>query len=86
MDDVKDVRSAAEDVLKRLYPSDQAARVVLLQTGDGKFPENVAEYADKNWIEYKRAFGDTDWAWSSPVELIGESPDRTYHCENAYFG
>jgi hypothetical protein len=86
MNDVKDLKSAGEDVLKRLCPADQAARVVLLQTGEGTFQKDVAEYANKNWMRYNRSIDDTDWSWSSPVELIGEGTDRAYRFENMYFG
>lgn len=84
--DAKDLSSAAEDVLKRLYPHDQAARVVLLQTGGGEFPAEVAEHVNRNWMRYRRSINDRDWEWISPVELIGESADGTYHFENLYFG
>jgi hypothetical protein len=86
VDDVKGLKKASEDVLKRLYPCDQSARVVLLQTVVGKFPEEVAEFANKNWMKYDRSIDDGIWDWSSPIELVGEAPDRTYNLENMYFG
>lgn len=86
IEDVKELRNDAEDVLKRLYPDDQAARVVLLQTGGGKFPEAVVELANKNWMRYDRTIEGRTWDWSSPVELIGEGQDNTYNLENMYFG
>lgn len=86
LDDVKELKAAAEDVLNRLHPYDQSARVVLLQTGERKFPEAVVEFANKNWMNYDRSIGNSGWAWSSPVELIGEGPDKTYVLENMYFG
>ena len=85
-DDVTALKVAAEDVLRRLYPSDQAARVVLLQTGGGEFSESAAEFVNKNWMRYDRSIDDGTRAWSSPVELVAERHDGTYNLENMYFG
>jgi hypothetical protein len=86
LDDVKALAAAAEDVLKRVYPTDQAARVILLQTGQGVFSEDVVEFANKNWMKYKRSMGDSTWDWSSPVELIGEDAAGRYTLKSVYFG
>jgi hypothetical protein len=85
-DDVKELKTAAEDVLRKMYPDDQAVRVMLLQTDGGEFGEAAAEFADKNWMSYRKSIDGRDWDWSSPVELIGERTDKTYNLENMYFG
>jgi hypothetical protein len=86
IEDVKQLKKDAEAVLKRGCPDDQAARVVLLQTGGGNFPQTVVEFANKNWMRYDRTIDGTTWNWSSPVELIREAEDNTYNFENVYFG
>jgi hypothetical protein len=86
IEDVKQLKKDAEAVLKRVCPDDQAARVVLLQTGSGNLSQTVVEFANKNWMRYDRTIDGTTWNWSSPVELIVEAEDNTYNFENMYFG
>ncbi|MBN1677735.1 MAG: hypothetical protein JW880_04280 [Candidatus Thermoplasmatota archaeon] len=86
LEDVRRLKADSEDVLRRVYPYDQAVRVILLQTGDGKFPGEVTEFANKSWMKYDRTIDDRTWEWSSPIELIAEGKDGLYVLENAYFG
>jgi len=87
VEDVAKLKADAEDVLRGDVSLNQAApRVMLLQTGAEEFPDEVVEYAGKNWMEYPRTFDSGRYDWSSPVELIAESPSGIYSFGNCYFG
>lgn len=87
VEDLYELRKAAQDVLSgRLSLNDSAARVVLLQTGQGEFSKEVVESAGKDWLEYPRTFGSGEVDWSSPVELVAEDSSGVYNFGNCYFG
>lgn len=87
VDDLARLKSDAEDVLQGNVSMNEAAlRVILLQAGAEEFPSEVVEYAGKNWMEYPRTFDSGQYDWSSPVELIAESPSGVYNFGNCYFG
>jgi len=87
IEDVKNLKKAAEDVIKDgTFLDDTALRVILLQTDQGQFSEDVIEYAGKNWLEYDRDFTSYSSRWSSPIELVAEDPSGHYRFGNCYFG
>ncbi len=87
LEDVEKFREETEEVLDSVVPPPSAARIILLQTDDSDFSEEVVDYVNENEVEYKRRIGSKTWDWSSPIELVAEDPeDDVYSFGNYYFG
>lgn len=84
IEDIQELMDAAMDALEG--GSSLPTRIILLQTDEADFPDEVVEHVDENWVEYDRSVGRDNWDWASPIELMAEDPEGQYNFGSFYFG
>ena len=96
VDDVREMKEDFQDLLKRPILKSHGRllfvfrstiwRVVLLQTKSSEISEDAIMYANENHVKYERMVGGNTYDWSSPIELLAETPDGSYEQGIFYFG
>jgi hypothetical protein len=89
--DILSMKKAAEDVIPRAWVAHwvfkpASVRIILLQTGDSDFSEEIIKLAEKNRVEHERDVGGVSYEWSAPIELVAEDPSGVYNFGTVYFG